>query len=268
MTTTNPYAQPGFLRAEMAWHLHRRGHIRSLVWRDTFIAVPRHQFVPSPADGFSQPGWLREVYCWDGAACVPGPSPSAAADLLEALEVSSGQTVLEVGTGPGYTTALLCHRLGDRNVMSIDAHTDTVAQARERLAAVGYHPTVVTAAQDAGLMAGAPYDRIVCTRVIHRVPRAWLYQVRPGGMVVARLGCEMVALEVGADRSAVGLLLCNGVDLGGYPFVVSLVRDRAATRRWWVAAGRPERHQLVVTVDPDGTHRLSVDGREGGLTLA
>jgi protein-L-isoaspartate O-methyltransferase len=65
-------------------------------------------------------------------------APGAVAVMLDRLGVVEGQRVLEVGTGTGYNTALLCHRLGDRNVYSIDIDPELVAAARTVLAGLGY----------------------------------------------------------------------------------------------------------------------------------
>jgi len=44
--------------------------------------------------------------------------------MLETLDVRDGHDVLEVGTGTGYNAALLCHRIGDQHVFSVDIEPD------------------------------------------------------------------------------------------------------------------------------------------------
>lgn len=66
--------------------------------------------------------------------------PSLMIDMLEALSVADGHRVLEIGTGTGYNAALLSHRLGAANVTSIDLDPGLVADARQRLASIGYRP--------------------------------------------------------------------------------------------------------------------------------
>jgi len=52
--------------------------------------------------------------------------PSLMSLMLHALDVHAGNRVLEIGTGTGYNAALLCHRLGDANVTSIDVNSELV----------------------------------------------------------------------------------------------------------------------------------------------
>jgi protein-L-isoaspartate O-methyltransferase len=122
-------------------------------WRAAFENTPRHIFVPrfyrhdmTVLDG-SDPRrhreWLDAVYNDDSLttryAPVPGTDlmwptssstkPSLMARMLTLLDVHSGHRVMEIGTGTGYNTALLCHRLGDGNVASIDIDPDLIATA-------------------------------------------------------------------------------------------------------------------------------------------
>ncbi|MFI1170002.1 rRNA adenine N-6-methyltransferase family protein [Streptomyces melanogenes] len=84
---------------------------------------------------------------------APGPvtgSPTSSATLpspvvrtLHAVGLRGGEKVLEIGTGTGYSTAILCHRLGDDYVISIEYDTSLAATAATHLTAAGYAPTSV-----------------------------------------------------------------------------------------------------------------------------
>jgi SAM-dependent methyltransferase len=89
--------------------------------------------------------------------------------MLEALDVRDGHRVLEIGTGTGYNAGLLSHRLRDTDVFSIDIEPDLVDLARQRLARLGYHPTVVAAEGAEGLPHHAPFALV---RLIRHTDRA------------------------------------------------------------------------------------------------
>jgi protein-L-isoaspartate O-methyltransferase len=104
--------------------------------------------------------------------------------MLEVLDVHSGHRVLEIGTGTGYNAALLSHRLGDRQVFSVDIDADLVELASRRLACADYHPTLVAVNGEQGLPDHAPYDRIIATCSVSAVPWAWAQQTRTGGLIL------------------------------------------------------------------------------------
>ncbi|MEU3756616.1 methyltransferase domain-containing protein [Streptomyces olivoreticuli] len=87
--------------------------------------------------------------------------------------------VLDVGTGSGYSAALLCHRFGDRRVSSVDVDPCLTGAARGWLAAAGHHPEVATV--DATSQLSGTYDRIIATVSVPRIPASWLTALRPGG---------------------------------------------------------------------------------------
>lgn len=95
---------------------------------------------------------------------------------------------------------------------SIDADPDLVATARARLGAAGYPPVLAFADGLDGYPAGAPYDRIIATCSVTHIPRTWIEQTRPGGLVLAPLdgglGNGMLALlEVKSEEAARGRFL-------------------------------------------------------------
>ncbi|MGQ0717248.1 MAG: methyltransferase domain-containing protein [Pseudonocardiales bacterium] len=180
-------------------------------WRAAFESTPRHIFVPrfyrhdmTVLDG-SDPEhhreWLDAVYSDEALptryAPVPGTDlmwptssstkPSLMARMLSLLDVHSGHRVMEIGTGNGYNTALLCHRLGDGNIASIDIDPDLVGTARSHLIELGHRPILVTGDGAQGLPDAAPFDRIIATCAVPAVPRQWITQLREGGVVVTDL---------------------------------------------------------------------------------
>ncbi|MGH3932312.1 MAG: methyltransferase domain-containing protein [Pseudonocardiaceae bacterium] len=108
--------------------------------------------------------------------------------MLSHLGVHPGQLVLEIGTGTGWTAALLSHRLGDDRVVSIEVDPSVADAARENLAGVGRSPRVITGEGAEGYSATAPYDRLIATCSVQTVPYAWVAQTRPGGVILTPWG--------------------------------------------------------------------------------
>jgi protein-L-isoaspartate(D-aspartate) O-methyltransferase len=154
-----------------------------------------------PRDAASTARWLELVYSpatlvteladYAGRGVQTGVVSSTKPDLmirmLEALQVGDGMRILEIGTGTGYNAALLCHRLGDAQVCSIDINPALITQASARLAELGYHPTLLTADGAEGLPGLAPFDRIIATCSVRAIPPAWIHQLPPGGLLLVHL---------------------------------------------------------------------------------
>lgn len=211
-------------------------------WREVFERTWRHPYVPSYYPELGAPclvsidpqrraEWLAAVYSNQtlitkvvqlplSRALRPGTYPmftssstlpSLLLTMLEALEVSDDARVLEVGTGTGYNTALLCERLGSEQVTSVDIDPELVELAAERLSANGYTPTLAAIDGAGGYPPGAPYDRIIATCAVPAIPPAWLEQSVPGAIILADihgpLGGTLARLTVDGDGVATGRFL-------------------------------------------------------------
>ncbi|MGW0912810.1 methyltransferase domain-containing protein [Streptomyces sp. NPDC002784] len=209
-------------------------------WIPSFTAVPRADFLPElmwPYDMDSGTtvavDWRQEPELWRSYADLDMPivtqwddrtgeergevptssvsMPSVVFRMLRDLDVRAGQRVLEIGTGTGWNAALLAHRLGADNVVSIEIDATVAAAARDRLACLGLWPQVLSRDGVEGDEPGAPYDRIIATAGLRSVPPAWISQVRPGGLILAPWGTHytnqdaLVRLQVAEDgKSASG----------------------------------------------------------------
>ncbi len=142
--------------------------------------------------------------------------PSLMVEMLEDLDLRDGQRVLEIGTGTGYNAALLAHRLGGENVVSIDIDPDLVQTAKQRLAKLGYAPTLVAGDGLAGVPDHGPYDRIIATCAVPEVPLAWIKQLTPGGVMLINVRGEVAGvlclLSKKDDDEVIGPAVRSGGD--------------------------------------------------------
>jgi len=121
--------------------------------------------------------------------------------------------VLLIGTGTGWDTGLLSHRLGGGNVVSVEVDPAVAEAARLRLHARGLHPVVITGDGSLGFPAGSPYDRVIITAGVRAIAPALLEQTRAGGLILCPWGTHysnadaLLRLTVSADGSASGPFL-------------------------------------------------------------
>ncbi|MFJ6214569.1 methyltransferase domain-containing protein [Streptomyces sp. NPDC092296] len=147
----------------------------------------------------------------DEATGVPTSSstlPGLVTRMLHHLSAEPGDRVLDVGTGSGYSAALLGHRIGDDRVTSVDVDPYLVAAARTRLAAFGRTPRI--AAVDAtGVLPDVEYDRILATVSFRPVPRSWVGALNVGGRIVTTIAHTslMVSADLHSDGIARGVVL-------------------------------------------------------------
>ncbi|MEU4119525.1 methyltransferase domain-containing protein [Kitasatospora sp. NPDC028055] len=320
--TTVLYSDAQLLRARVALASEIDSRSTALPSRviEAFLNVARHPFVPvfyrDDSSGVHQPWrsagpddeeWLSKVYADqvlvtevdgvhaeqagpDGQRGVPTSSstlPSLMADMLDALDVRPGDRVLEVGTGTGYNAALLCHLAGAARVTTVDRTEQLVATARARLGAVGFEPAVLLTDGVDGYPAGAPYDRIIATCGISRLPQAWLDQCAPGGLIVAPIRGAVARMTKLSDGRAVGRFLHRpaafmplrfgdgpeqkgektagiGLDDPGFSFWAGLhlggprdLRETVeAAHRRWLGQNRPRREWFTIEVGPGGQSQV------------
>ena len=213
------------LRNRMVRRIVAGGGLTDPAWRAAFAEVPRHLFVPGydrPADEMDarrRLRWLAAAYADQPIAThvVAGElvssisQPSLMALMCEALDVGTGQRVLEIGAGTGYNAALLAHRLGPDTVTTVDLDEEITAAARAHLAGYGTPAArsvvVVTGDGALGHQDRAPYDRIVATCELPGIPPAWLRQCVPGGRILAPFATGLVLLTVRGPTSAEGRFL-------------------------------------------------------------
>jgi protein-L-isoaspartate O-methyltransferase len=189
-----------------------------LAWRRHVAA--NEPIVIQVDDGTTPPGALGR------APSSSTSQPSVVALMLAAAELRRGRRILEIGTGTGWNTALLCEKLGERNVVSVEIDATVAAAAAAALARNGYHPALVVADGALGHPDGAPYDRVLATvAVIGPVPYPWVAQTRPGGLVITPWGtdfCNGALLLLNVDG--------DGIGLGRFHQTVSFIRLRGQRR--------------------------------------
>ncbi|WP_439678501.1 rRNA adenine N-6-methyltransferase family protein [Embleya sp. MST-111070] len=177
--------------------VRREAFAPEVIWRDdgdVYTRVDRHT---DPA------GWSAIVdgrgpvvtQVDDGADTEHGETATssisdrlAVASFLTALDVRPGQRVWEVGTGSGWTAALLAHRVGPSGrVVTVEIDPVLADAARARLTPWTDTVDVVTrdgehAASDTG--AGAGWDRVHVTAAVTRhLPHAWIEHCAPGAVL-------------------------------------------------------------------------------------
>jgi methyltransferase of ATP-grasp peptide maturase system len=247
--TTNKIDLSRDLREALVEQLLAEKAITSDPWTKAMRAVPREAFVDAYFEPTDRPGevtmysprrrnttdqstWLTQIYTdetlvtqlncemWPedvtgevhGSPSSSSSLPSLVVWMLEELNVRDGDRALEIGTGTGYSTALLCERLGAENVTSIEYDHKVARRAAEALHGLGYEPKLITGDGLAGDPDSAPFDRIIATCSVRAIPKTWLEQAKPGSTILATFtgslqGNALAKLTVTENATAEGRIL-------------------------------------------------------------
>lgn len=106
--------------------------------------------------------------------------------VLQALEISQDDHVLEIGTGSGYLTACLSTMAA--SVTSIDIHDDFVTRASERLRDVGIDNVALEQMDATGELPGGEFDAIAVTGSVPQLDQRFVEVLRPGGRLFVVVG--------------------------------------------------------------------------------
>jgi protein-L-isoaspartate(D-aspartate) O-methyltransferase len=128
-------------------------------------------------------------------------APRIQARLVQDAAVKPTDKVLEIGTGSGYTTALLA-KLAQR-VISLEIHPEVADMARANLHRAGIHNVEVRQTDGSqGAAADAPFDVILLGGSVAEIPQALLSQLKVGGRLVAIVGEEPIMHAQVATRTS------------------------------------------------------------------
>lgn len=162
--------------------------------------VPRHEFVP--AEFQSQAYGDHPLPIGQDQTIS---QPYIVAVMLEQLAVGVEDTVLEVGTGSGYVTALLAELA--KQVYSIERHSSLAKRAEDKLRKLGYaNATVVAGDGNLGMPEAAPFDEILVSAAAPEIPRPLFEQLKEGGRMMIPVGpqhAQQLKLVEKKNREAV-----------------------------------------------------------------
>lgn len=124
--------------------------------------------------------------------------PSTVARMLSLLDVQPGDRVLDVGSGSGWTTAILAALAGgEGQVIGVERVPQLVSYGRERLAETGAHAEIRPAIPDVlGLPEEAPFDRILVSAQATTIPVQLETQLAEGGRLVVPVAGVMTVVDV------------------------------------------------------------------------
>ncbi len=165
--------------------------------------VPRERFVPQDSRHMAYLDLPLSI--GEGQTIS---QPYIVAMMTEAMELSGGDRVLEIGTGSGYQTAILSALTPRGRVVTMERVPALMQQARQRLEELGYRNVEVQqAGSSLGCPSKGPYDAIIVTAAAPRLPKSLISQLAIGGRLVIPVGTLSQQELVQARRTDEGLSL-------------------------------------------------------------
>lgn len=157
---------------------------------EAMLTIPREAFVPR--DRIEAAYSSEHVPLGDGRVVL---DPRTFSKMLDALDITNADLVLDVGAGYGYSSAVIA-RIAEA-VVALEDDPERVAEAQSLLAEHDADNVVLAeGALDSGMAAHGPYDAIIVEGGVEVVPDALLDQLKDGG----RIACLFMDGALGTVR--------------------------------------------------------------------
>ena len=182
---------------------------------EAFDAVPRHYFLDL----------VFEAQAYQNMAFQIGSGqtishPYTVAFQTQLLELKKGMKVLEIGTGSGFQTCILC-KLGVK-VFSIERHKELHKKAKTIIDYFKFSARLFFGDGYKGNKTYGPYDRILVTCGAPEVPAELLAQLKPGGIMVIPVGDGKEQKMIKLKKDSEGKV--SEEEFGTFKFVPMLER--------------------------------------------
>lgn len=154
---------------------------------DAFFSVDRKNFVPQnvQVDAYEDIALPLDLPGEDGTTHQTISQPYTIAFMLELLQAHRGHNVLDIGSGSGYTTALLAHLVSPGKVFGVEIIPRLVAFGKKNIASLGIQNATIELAHPELGIPGRIFDRILVSANAPAPPLELLNQLKNGGILVA-----------------------------------------------------------------------------------
>ena len=157
----------------------RTGDVLNDALIELYDQIPRHEFVPEQFIQFAYSD--MQIPLGHGQRML---TPLEEGTILQALELKGNETILEIGTGSGFLTAMLSKMC--KQVISVEYYSDFTASAARKLKACHcQNVELITGDGSRGWLDKAPYDMVIFTGSLEMLTETHKLQVVPGGSLFA-----------------------------------------------------------------------------------
>ncbi len=159
---------------------------------NAFNVVPRERFLPDDVAAQAHIDMPLSI-----GFNQTNSQPTTVRMMLEWLDPQPGDTVLDVGAGSGWTTALLAHLVGQQGrVIGVEKIPELARFSRKNLEDAGVLNAVINDANSQmGWPPEAPYDRILVSAAAEQIPKDLLDQLIAGGRMVVPVKNSVIVID-------------------------------------------------------------------------
>ena len=175
--------------------LIKDGWLKSPEIISAFRKINRADFMP---EGLKDMAELNEAIPIGFGQTIS--QPLTVALMIEQLKPEKGDSILDIGSGSGYTTSLLAELAGESGkVIGVELIPDLTDFGRHNAEKYGFvsagRADFITADGFFGYSKSSPYNRILASASAEEIPGAWKEQLKIGGRIVAPVGNSIVVLK-------------------------------------------------------------------------